>query len=322
MATLEGSKNPNHKKSAERSASHRLKRGAGLTALVLAIGAAAPASLEPSKDTPPLKTKGKTELAASPKLKQAFANSFLNTEGLPYAKVPKLRETIKVAVNESADQGFTIFNATETPVDVNFVKSTNQSIQSWIKAHRQGVRLHQSLTAQITPVNAPHDLLLLDNVPQYLVDPSGVSKADDVPSLTGGPSDPITRGITTSWVNFSGKIAEKEAKREAKSGLPYEYHQYKYLAVEMCQSLISVSGAEALPGGSSTVQEGEGYIGTQNSSARDNLNMYAQEVVCNSLGRALTASYFGGPEGYKQAIESDFHPKNIISPLLDPTIIR
>lgn len=246
-----------------------------------------------------------------------YVQKFIDENGRPFAQAPKIHEMLQIGDKAAR---VTVYNTTERSVDAGFVKYAGESVQNWLKAKQDsGISLNGLVSARVKPVKAPHDLMLVKDIPAYITAPSG--NGDKVPAVTVPPDDPIGYGVTTSWVKFPYELdgAAEDRSILAQNQLTH-YDEYKFVAVELCQAMIEVEDVKDLPGRDRALHASEAYIGAQNGGAKGNLDLYAQEITCNSLGRIIAASYFGGEQAANYVAYNEFQSSQANAPLLDPTI--
>ncbi len=245
-------------------------------------------------------------VGTNPELQKAFETKFILNNGQAFAKAPKVKEFIsirdkKAFTGKSAEhqRGIGIFNATERSIDTSFISYAAEAATLWRKKHSDSrVRLNGTISAKIGTEQVNRDMVLLNQFPEFI---NSKVKADAV-TVWQGSEGSIDHGTTTHWINLSDSDTRKEkhTMEVALGPLAEDYSKYSSIAVELCQGLVRAHDATILPGQAAKAEKGRDVLDEYNSTADHGLDIYAQEMVCNSLGRSLTAYYFGGSEGLQR----------------------
>lgn len=268
--------------------------------------------------------------------KAYYKSQFLNDNGLPFARFPKLKETDYLRDSKAfpgklgkKPYALEIYNATKRPVDMEFVRFTAEATKHWLDQHKKSrLDFNNTFTADIKPINIPHQILLLPTMPKYVVNPDNPALAPRVPSLTNVPDTPLAGDVTTTWVNVNDKRygAQEADQAHLPSALKEAYAANTMLATEVCQAMVNVDNVRVLPSGAPIIQHLEQFWNSNEPAVQDgypiaplgDVRLYGQEVVCNSMGRILTASYYGGLAPIQHRI--DTHPLMQVAPSFNSQI--
>lgn len=166
---------------------------------------------------------------------------------------------------------FKVFNATRQPADIAFLDYAIGSAEAWVQkaaSTEGGVNIGGYALALIQPRDGSHSMTLVTSVTE----------------ATGGQSrsDGVTFWVPGRYTNsFVGE-----------SGSPERPFRHKTIATEVCQSLLTVSGVETLPGGAEEQAALQSYVGRViNPAAAENTGLAMQEHLCNTLGHQIAAAY-------------------------------
>jgi hypothetical protein len=229
-----------------------------------------------------------------------FNSRYLNDHGLPSENPPKLREVIYANDKSvfSADElkkpyVFNIFNGSNRPVDISFVRFALKGAKSWLDSRPKGqVTIHNKVVAKVKQNRGEHTFLFTDEV----------MKQVQARTQKG------IKGVTTPWpgrfVSYVSASDEHTPKppgwRAFNFDKPALFYRYDAMATEICQSLITVSdprvfsGVRALSKLSSATTLLRQDNDLKGSGKTDSFTLRNQEVVCNGLGDILTATYLAG----------------------------
>ncbi len=176
-----------------------------------------------------------------------------------------------------------IFNGTDRPVNVPFIRFVVEATQEWL-AHNEAhsLDLNSDVSVHVEPEVTPHTIIQVDHVP------SGIGRNTDAHNNVDVTR--VNRTQTTSWIvpSHPGEINGR-------------YLSNKGIATEICQALIHVYIPTVKNedfAAEERVEEGADF----NVRAMTNLRLAAQEEVCNGLGGTLAALYTHGLRGVESLV--------------------
>jgi hypothetical protein len=234
-----------------------------------------------------------------------FDGQYANDQGLPADDPPKLREVFFMRDRRAFSQEeaksptsypLTVYNATDQPVDTPFIRYSATAIRAWQAAMGDGGRLNLNgvLQTRVRPITTDHIMIQTDQMPSSLGDKN--SDGDTIKY-----SDE-----TLSWIRPTA--AAKEVDPSDVAALTFKnagvFASRETIATEMCQSLVEVYNAKPLMGESYSAGAMEQWIALFNPPASHDLDLTAQESVCNGLGRIIAALYVGGFDGVGSVLAS------------------
>lgn len=241
-------------------------------------------------------------IAPTPQMEEAYSHSYMNDEGLPSTDPPRLREAVfindrKAFSRESKEDPnaapFIVFNATNYPVDEPFTRYSAIAIRVWQENHEQDpIRLNNAIQARTWPIVKPHIMIQTQQMPPIVRNKSGFGVTRDYPNLE------------LSWIRpqvHAQHIKPSDIAMRAFKN-PAAFASRSTIATEMCQSLVEVYDAKPLIGASYAAGTMEQTVSEFNPPAAYDLDLTAQESVCNGLGRVLAALYVGGLRGVQSVI--------------------
>lgn len=175
---------------------------------------------------------------------------------------------------------FTIYNATEHPVDILFMDYALRATRHWLNQMSQkpeGFDIGGHTLARVRPRVAPHSFTMLDRIPAFDASEHGVWEN------TNGLTFWNPGNNTHSFIGAYGH-----------AGVHRNPFGHDAIATEICQSLVDVYDERTVPGASLEEHVLMRFVAGFNSPARHNLDLASQEDVCNGLGTTETAVYSGG----------------------------
>ncbi|HET7673767.1 MAG TPA: hypothetical protein VFK11_04640 [Candidatus Saccharimonadales bacterium] len=211
-----------------------------------------------------------------------YRNTFSNYQVGISQQIPALREVAYMQDEKLFKPEYenyvniypvSILNNTDHPVDLMFINYAIRAEKAWLNSERadsDGFVVGGHTRASVEPNGVPHRFVMTSKIPPEL--------HKDLPE-----SDGVTTYFsdsTSSFIKDSGT------------------HKYPFtpwiVGTEICQALIDVDSEKIVPGHEQEQKDVQKFVASFNESARDNMDLATQEIVCNALGREVAAAYFGG----------------------------
>lgn len=234
--------------------------------------------------------------APNPETRAVLHKSFEEKSSENSKSTPKLREVAYLQdqqlfkpewKNYITVYPFSVYNTTRHPIDLPFINYAIRATKSWLIATERdenGFILGGHTKADAAPQAVPHYMVLTHKIPEEL--------REKLPKSDGVTSWQYDR--TESFVKDSGP-----------TNAPFEPW---IVGTEVCQSLIDIDYQSTIRGQEEQQQAMQDFIADFNEDAANNMDLTAQESVCNSLGRVLEATYIDGQPGIdklKASLDSD-----------------
>jgi len=226
-----------------------------------------------------------------------------NNNDLPYSNtpVPRLHEVANIVDAQAFPQnvnynwGFAVYNTTNEPIDTPFIRYETEFLQQWMASRtKAGITIDGSMTAQVSTNDVDHTIMLVNELP-----PS--AKDQHITGAFTSYGDSNSNSNTLSWVVW-GNHLPLVASDQAMFGKTNEgFLGYLNLATEICQSDVYVSDVQTVIGMTATAAALQQWINGVSYDNYHDLELTAQEIVCNSLGRALATYWLYGDAGLSQA---------------------
>lgn len=182
---------------------------------------------------------------------------------------------------------FSIFNATKTPVDIEFADYAARAIRYWLNENEgpDGMMIGDSSFVRVKPRHVPHVMILVKNSHDY----RAVMGSGGVGATQYSP----------------GHLTKSVIPRDGNRHDPFPDST---IGVELCQSMVNVYDEKTV--NLEDTEHMERFVYAFNGSATpENINDLArQESICNMLGRAVAAAYQGGRAGFVNLIRHQGEP--------------
>ena len=213
---------------------------------------------------------------------------------------PTLREVVLVDDKNDFPANLTdkkvaplaVFNASEHPVDITFIRYAAAAIRAWqLSKLKQPVVVDDAIQARVQSIDKPHSLFQT-GIEYDSHNNSGIT-------LWGSQS-------TDSWIRPWYALPRGESYYGGHRFLknPASFDARDVMATELCQAMVEVRDAQPQFLAKGKVRIVEHVIAGFNRDARHDINLTAQEVVCNSLGQTLAAIYVGGSKAAAKLLTS------------------
>lgn len=167
----------------------------------------------------------------------------------------------------------TILNNTKHPIDLMYmnyaIRAAKFSLNKTSEAN-DGFVIGGHTEVHVEPRAVPHTFVMTHKLPSEL-----------------HKSLPYSDGVTKWYPDHTASFI-KDSGDERNPFVPW------IVGTEICQALVSVYGAETIPGHMKEQEDAQDYVATFNEGASDDLDLAMQEENCNSMGRELEAAYYGG----------------------------
>ncbi len=222
--------------------------------------------------------------------RQAYRNFYSNWGESPSINIPRLREAayinngdlFKEERQNSNMYPFSIYNATDYPLDLRFINYSLKSTNLWLEemlAENDGIiNIGGYANARVKPADVPHVTIFTNKYPDTLNE------------------DYYSKGTTRKYPDYlsiSFLVRDFPSNSDGVFDVDLPFRK-RAIATEICQSLVDVNDVKPILGQKQTLEAQRIYW--EKPEGQTGADLIGQEQICNSIGAVVTAIYEGGQE--------------------------